>query len=110
MTVSSIQSGSQTATIGTEHALGSAITTPGVYVLVVDTNAMVNGDVLELRTKTKAKSGSTSRVAYLASFAHAQTELNKYSIPVPVTDDLVFTLKQTAGTGRAFDWNIVSLG
>lgn len=110
MTVASNQSGSQTAVISTEHTLGTAITTPGVYLLAVDTNAMVNGDTLELRAKTKVKAGSTSRLAYFATYVHVQSDPNKYSIPIPITDDLVFTLKQTAGTGRAFDWNIVSLG
>jgi hypothetical protein len=109
MTVASNQSGSQTATIGTEHTLGTAITAAGVYVLVVDTNAMVNGDVLELRAKTKAKSGSTSRLAYFVTYANAQGELNKYSVPIPVDTEVVFTLKQSAGTGRAFDWNILAL-
>lgn len=109
MTVASNQSGSQTATISTEHDLGTAITAAGVYVLVVDATNMVNGDTLELRAKTKCKSGSTARLAYFATYVHAQTELNKYSVPIPVTDSLLFTLKQTAGTGRAFDWNILSL-
>jgi hypothetical protein len=109
MTVASNQSGSQTATIGTEHTLGTAITAAGVYVLVVDANAMVDGDVLELRAKTKAKSGSTSRLAYFVTYANAQGELNKYSVPIPTDTEVVFTLKQTAGTGRAFDWNILAL-
>lgn len=109
MTVASNQSGSQTAVIGTEHTLGTSITAAGVYVLVVDTNAMVNGDVLELRIKTKAKTASTERLAYFSTYVHAQTELNKYSVPVPVDTQVTFTLKQTAGTGRAFDWNILSL-
>jgi hypothetical protein len=109
MTVASNQSGSQTATIGTEHTLGAAITSAGVYVLVVDTNAMVNGDVLELRVKTKTKSGSTSRLAYFATYANAQGELNKYSVPIPVDTEVAFTLKQVSGTGRAFDWNILAL-
>lgn len=109
MTVTSNQSGSQTATIGTEHTLGTAITASGVYVLVVDANAMVNGDVLELRAKTKAKTGSTSRLAYVVTYAHTQTELNKYSVPIPVDTEVVFTLKQTAGTGRVFDWNMLAL-
>lgn len=109
MTVASNQSGSQTATISTEHQLGSAITAAGVYVLVVDTTPMVNGDILELRIKTKAKSGSTSRQSYFQTYSHAQSELNKYSVPVPVDTEILFTLKQTAGTGRAFDWNILSL-
>ena len=105
----SVQSGSQTATISTEHTLGTSITPSGAYVLVVDLNAMVNGDVLELRIKTKAKSGSTERLAYFAAYANVQEELVKYSVPVPVDTQITFTLKQTAGTGRAFDWNILSL-
>lgn len=109
MTVTSNQSGSQTATINTEHALGSAITAAGVYVLAVDTSNMVNGDVLELRIKTKVKSGSTSRVEYFATFAHAQSDPNKKCIPVPIDTEFVATLKQTAGTGRSFDWNILAL-
>lgn len=109
MTVASNQSGSQTAVITTEHNIGTAITSAGVYVLVVDTNAMVAGDVLELRAKTKCKSGSTARLAYYATFCNAQSEPNKYSVPVPVDTEVQFTLKQTAGTGRAFDWNILSL-
>lgn len=109
MTVSSNQSGSQTTVITTEHNLGTAITSAGVYVLVLDTNAMVAGDVIEIRAKTKAKTGSTQRLAYIASYAHAQGEQNKYSVPIPVDTEIQFTLKQTAGTGRAFDWNILSL-
>jgi len=109
MSVTSNQSGSQTATIGTEHTLGTAITTPGVYVLVVDTNAMVNGDVLELRVYSKCKTGSTSRQVRIGAFANVQVDPNKYSIPIPVDTECTFTLKQTAGTGRAFDWNILSL-
>lgn len=109
MTVASNQSGAQTAVISTEHTLGSAITTPGVYVLVVDTNAMANGDSIELQVKTKAKAGSTSRIAYFVTYANAQSEANKYSIPVPSDAEISFTLTQTAGTARTFDWNILSL-
>lgn len=109
MTVTSNQSGSQTAVINTEHTLGVAITAPGVYVLVVDANAMANSDVLELRIYTKAKSGSTERLAFYTTFANVQGEPNKMSIPVPIDQSFKATLKQTAGTGRAFDWNILSL-
>ena len=108
MTVASNSSGSQTATIGTEHTLAT-IAAAGVYVLAVDTSAMVNGDALELRAKTKTKSGSASRVAYFVTYAHVQGEPNKYSVPVPVDTEVTFTLKQTAGAGRAFDWNILAL-
>lgn len=109
MTVASNQAGAQVAVIGTEHTLGVSITAAGVYVLAVDTNAMVNGDVLELRIKTKAKTGSTLRQAYSATYANVQSDANKFSVPVPVDTEITFTLKQTAGTGRGFDWNILAL-
>lgn len=109
MPVTSNQSGSQAAIISAEHALGAAITAAGVYVLAVDASAMVNGDVLELRIKTKTKSGSAARLAYSVTYANVQSEPNKYSVPVPVDTEVTFTLKQTAGTGRTFDWNILAL-
>lgn len=108
MTVASNQSGSQTAIIGTEHTLGTAITAAGIYQLVVDCTNMVAADVLELRIYTKCKSGSTERLAFYATYSNAQNELNKYSVPLPADVSFKATLKQTAGTGRVFDWNILS--
>lgn len=108
MTVASVASGSQAATITTEHTL-TTITTAGVYVLVVDTNVLVNGDVLELRAKTKAKTGSSSREAFFGAYRDAQGQPNKYSMPIPVDVEIVLTLKQTAGTGRTFDWSVLKL-
>jgi hypothetical protein len=108
MSVSSVGSGTQTATVTTEHTLDTE-TSPGVYVLVVDTANMVNGDILELRLKTKDKSGGDSRLAYLATFAHVQICPHKYSIPVPVDTEIIATLKQTAGTGRNYDWNLLKM-
>jgi hypothetical protein len=103
-----IASGTQSATISTEHTLATD-TTNKTYVLAVDTNAMVNGDVLELRLYTKVLSGSTERLAYTATYAHAQTIPNIYSVPVPANRSLKATLKQTAGTGRSYDWVLLSL-
>lgn len=109
MTITSKTSGSQSATISTEHTLAT-ITDPGVYVLVVDTVNLAAGDQLELRAKTKCKSGSSSRLAFIAGYAHAQAEINKYSVPIPIDTEVIFTLKQVAGTGRSFDWNILQVG
>lgn len=108
MGISSAGSDIQTATVNEEHTLITQ-TDAGVYVLVVDAAAMVNGDTLELRLKTKTKSGGTSRLAYMANYAHIQGIPNKYSIPVPVDTELIATLKQTAGTGRDFPWNLLML-
>jgi hypothetical protein len=109
MTVASNQAGTQSATINTEHTLGSAITAAGVYVLVVDFGNHVNGDSTELRIYTKAKSGGTERLAYYGCYAHAQAELIKYSVAVPSDTSFKATLKQTGGAGRSFDWNILAL-
>ena len=108
MTIAVVASGTQTATISTEHSLATD-TTGKTYVLVVDTNAMVNGDELELRIKTKVLTGGTVRLAYIAGYAHIQSAPNKYSVPIPAKWSCEATLKQTAGTGRAFPWELLSL-
>lgn len=106
---SSNQNGTQTATVGTEHALGTAITAAGTYVLSVDTANMANGDILELRCKKKVLTGGTEKVYVLGTFRDAQSDPVKDSIPVVSIYSCSFTLKQVAGTGRAFDWNIQAL-
>lgn len=109
MAVNSNQNGTQTATIGTEHTLGSSITAAGTFILSVNTSNLANGDVLELRAKTKVLTDGSEAVYLLATYAHAQGDPVKMSIPIPSLYSLTFTLKQTAGTGRAFEWNIVGL-
>jgi hypothetical protein len=100
--------GSQTAVISTEHTLGT-ITDGGSFVIGIDSNAMVLGDELVLRVKVKVRSVGTTRLAYEATYAHVQGEPVIVSIPVASTNEIVFTLEQTAGTGRAFPWEIWSL-
>jgi len=108
--VASVQNGTQAATIGTEHALGGDIAAPGTYILVVNTANMVNGDVVELRAKTKVLPGGAAGAYLLATYAHVQGDPVKMSIPVPSPYSLACTLKQTAGAaGRSFEWNILGL-
>jgi hypothetical protein len=108
MAVTSVGSGVQTATIDTEHTLDTE-TAAGVYVLVVDTSNLANGDVVIFRIKTKCRTGASSVLAFSATYAHAQVEPNKYSIPVPVDTEITCTLEQTEGTGRDFPWNLLKL-
>lgn len=108
MAVTEVTGADQAAAIGTEHTLTTQ-TTAAIYVLVVDTSAMANGDALELRLKTKARSGGTSRVAYIANFKDVQGQPIKYSVPVPANVEVVATLKQIAGTGRTFTWALLAL-
>lgn len=104
---SSVASGSQTAVISTEHTLATS-TAGYTFVLVVDTANLANGDAVELRIYTKCKSGGTERLAYCRKYANAQEELIKYSPPVPADVSCKATLKQTAGTGRVFDWSLLA--
>lgn len=104
-------SGTQAATIDTEHSLhtNSSLKT---FVLMVNTVNMVAGDELELRVKVKTLAGSTITLAYYASYLNAQQEPIKYSIPTPSpgqTNGIEFTLKQVAGTGRNYEWAVLTL-
>jgi hypothetical protein len=106
MAITEHASGSQTATITTEHALVSNSTDDGVYQVFVDCNAMVAGDITELTIKEKARSSDSQRVVFRATLAGAQAE------PLWVSPSLILmhgwdvTLKQTAGTGRAYPWSV----
>lgn len=105
-------SGTQTAVINTEHTL-STLTTNKTFVFVVDTGAMTQAsgvfDVVELRIYTIALTAGTERLAYIATYEGAQGSPIKYSVPVPADISFKATLKQTAGTGRAFPWKVLSL-
>lgn len=102
-------SGTQTATINTEHSL-STQTTAATYVFMTNLTNMVNGDIVELRIKTKVLTGDTAEVIYHAMFTHDQgAEAIVASPPVVSMFSIEATLKQTAGTGRAFPWSLVTL-
>jgi hypothetical protein len=105
MAISVSASGAQTAVIGTEHTL-TTNAVGGTFVLALGASPLVNGDTLELRIKTRVTSGGSPHTAYFAIYSNAQGEGAKYSIPIPVPSSTAAcaTLKQTAGTGRAFDW------
>lgn len=101
-----LASGTVTAD-GTEQDLATD-TTNKTVILVVDTGAMANGDVVDLKLYTKVLDGGTERLAYQATYAHAQSEANKYSVPVPANIHLRATLKQVAGSNKAYPWALLS--
>ena len=110
MAVTIEASGTQTATLTTEHTLATE-TDAKVYVLLVDTKNLVNGETLTLRAKLKVLTGSTSALVYEANYIHIQQEIVKTSIPVTSPGfEIIFTLEQNGGTGRAFEWSVVSIG
>ena len=98
-------SGTQTATISTEHSLDTP-TTNGTYALEVDTVNLVNGDLVELRVYDMVD-GTNYRQVYKGTYQHIQINNAKLSPVIYATTQAKFTLKQTAGTGRAFPWKVL---
>lgn len=110
MALSEQASGTQTATLTTEHALGSPITTEGIYCLKVDVNALVDGEDVTLRLKVKVRATGTTRLYREIRFQHAMNNLIRLSAPVPIADELVCTLEQNGSLGVDFPWAVVNLG
>jgi hypothetical protein len=97
-------SGTQTATIGTEHTLASP-TVNATYVFAVDTNNLALGDLVELRCYDMVD-GTNLRQIWKGTYQHPQVNIGKASPPLAVTAGGRFTLKQITGTGRAFPWSV----
>ena len=112
MAVTEKISGSQTATINTEHVLAT-VTDAGIYILRVDLATLVAADIVELRVYAKARNATdTERLLHGPATYGPMVpgQLLADSIPVLATGHLKATLKQVAGTGRAFPWVILSTG
>lgn len=110
MALTEISSGTYTTTDATETQVVD-ITSAGVYTFEIDTNNMVNGDLIELRIYTKVLSGGTRRVAWTATYQNVQGAPNKYSVPVPAMREFRVTLKNTTWTGgqnRDFPWTVLA--
>ena len=90
---------------GSEQTLDTR-TTDGMYQLVVSTANMADGDATEFRIKTKPRDAAGSReLAYYACYKNAQAIPIKQSVPI-TGSSIEFTLKQTAGTNRAYQWSV----
>ena len=103
-----VSSGSQTAVISTEHTLFED-TTNFHYSFSLSKANMVSGDTLEIRVYKKVRTGDSQELLNKWTYTDAQTEddgivwhLSFVSCPFGCK----FTLKQTAGTGRAYSWSV----
>lgn len=109
MAVTQHASGSQSATVTTEHFLGTdPDTTAGAFQFFVNTANMVRGDELEVRVYEKINdSGDTAQCIHVWTVKHDQQE-NMWKSPVLCL--LVgwrFSIKQTVGAaGRTFQWSV----
>lgn len=111
MTVTTFAEGTQTAVIGTEHFLSSP-NVAGKFTLALDLSNMASGDVLEIRAYKMAKSGGTSRAMWYQMFSGAQPSYALILVSQVILNSLTdanalrFSIKQTFGTGKNYDWNV----
>lgn len=104
-------SGTQAATVGTEHTLGLASLPTGVYELHVDAAAMLAGDTLELALKEPVIAGGTvRRTAFSSSTGAIAAPEIKIVGPITIREGGSASLKQTAGTGRSYPWELRQVG
>ncbi len=93
-------------TVGTEVTLATD-TNNGTFVLEVDTSALALGDLLEIRIYTITLTGGSLVQAWKGTYQHGQINNHKVSPPVASDQSIRCTLKQVAGTGRAFPWKML---
>lgn len=112
MTLTTYASGSQTATVTTEHFLSSP-NAVGKFQLHLDLSAMQAGDVLEVRAYKMTIAGGTSRAMWFWSFSGAQPSQSLVMMSDWIANTLTdtnavrFSIKQTFGTGRSYDYLVV---
>jgi len=99
--------GTLAAVINTEHQVAQQTGLLGIYVLTVDTSSMQAGDTLIVRVKTMVLPAGTTRLAYAFTYSDVQTEPIKFTLPVPVDQEIICSLQQTTGTGRSFPWSLL---
>lgn len=104
-------SGTQTATLTTEHTLSDSTgaATAGYFQLVVDTAALVGGEDLELQVYEPVLASGTLRVVERIFLTGALNDPLVKSNVHACTHGVKFTLRQTGGTGRAFPWEVRSV-
>lgn len=111
MAITLFASGTQSATVTTEHVL-SAPNVAGKFVVVVDLANLVAGDVVELRAKQMVLTGGTTRGVDVQQYAGAQPTDRLVARSPEIyntltdTNAVQFTLKQTYGTTRNFPWAV----
>ena len=101
-------SGCQTATVTTVHTLDTW-STSNVRVLAVELHNMAAGDTVELRIYMKDAGSGTDRIVWKATYSHAQEITFAQSPPIATPFGGKATLKQTQGTSRSFDWQVLTV-
>ncbi|HLY53941.1 MAG TPA: hypothetical protein VKS60_00205 [Stellaceae bacterium] len=99
-------SGTQTASVGTEQTLDNP-TTNGTYVLRVNVSNLANGETVELRVYDKLNSNTVQ--CWKAAISGPVINGIVQSPPLAADAGCKATLKQLNGTGRSFDWSLLRI-
>lgn len=81
-------------------------TSDGIFQCFIDLNALIAGDVFELKVYEKVLTSSTQRLVFNARFAGVQGQPNWVSPSLILLNGWDFTLKKISGTDRSIDWSI----
>lgn len=113
MPISVAASGSQSATLATDHTLTTTTAPAGgaIYQLRVDAANLANSETLALTLRTAPRTGDTIRTLYATRVTNMQAAPLKDSpaVAVPAGVDVVAVLRQEGGTGRAYPWALYRL-
>jgi hypothetical protein len=102
-----VNSGTQTAVISTEHTLATR-TSNATFSLLVDINALADvSEKVELRLYSTILNGGTERLVWKGTFDGSSICKIAQSEFLPSDQSMHVTLKQLTGTGRAFPWKLM---
>ena len=100
--------GTQTATISTEHTLTTQ-TGNKFYTAYIDLTNMTSTDTTEIRVSIIVKTAGSHILYFMGTYIGAQSNPLVYIAPLPSDISWKLTLKQTAGTGRNYDWRVLEV-
>lgn len=81
-------------------------TTPGIYQLMLDLNAMASGDAFRLRIKEIVQASGTQRVVQDVTLRGVQAQPVYATPSLLLTNGWDMTLLKSAGTDRAIPYSI----
>lgn len=112
MAVTAQATGTQAATVGTEHQVAD-VGVAAVFTFHVDCINLADGDVVELRVYQMVLTAGTARVVFQQAYYGAQLADDVIKVSIPISNELTdstslrFSIKQTFGTGRSFPWKVL---
>lgn len=104
-------SGTQTATLATEHTLAT-ITVVGFYQLLVDLGARAAGETVTIREYATVLSGGAERLvrSYVIGPGPGIDPIFQLPARTVGAGGIRYTLEQGGGTGRSYPWAVVAAG